>query len=187
MSRVTNMNASRHTYDVLGSVLRRMNQSWHTSKWVMSHILNAWRQLHDAPGLAYASVIAHVWMNQSYLAYFIGSRPLYDGILHTKNTLVLASRHMNQSQHTFEWIASHIWLSHVTRTEARHPKDALRSTLLSNSLHKMRRFVQWRQRKKKKEIQCRHRKWITESRLARTGCSRLGLAIIQPAKMRRFV
>jgi len=78
--------------------------SWHTYRWVMSHMwISQVTRIHESCH-KYEWVRSHIWMSQV--------------------------THMNESDHTYEWIRSHISMSHVTHmNESCHPHEGVKSRL----------------------------------------------------------
>jgi len=73
------------------SYVTHMNKSWHTYRWVMSHIWMSHVTHMDESCRTYYWVMSHTWM--SHVA------------------------HTDESCHTNGWVMSHIWMRHVTHTD----------------------------------------------------------------------
>jgi ABC-type transport system involved in Fe-S cluster assembly fused permease/ATPase subunit len=80
------------------SHVTHMNESYHTYKWVMSHI---WMSHAKYKRVGDANYFSHSRTDAVFR---------YEGVM----------SHTNESCHTYEWVMSYIWMSHVTCKDSNH-------------------------------------------------------------------
>jgi len=91
------------------------NESWHTCKCVTSHF-HATPQHHSSWVTPYTCI--YIYMYEWNTLHRRMSHGTYmNGSCHTSNRSAVATAaplHVNESRHTYEWVMSHMWMSHVT-------------------------------------------------------------------------
>jgi len=123
-SHVSHVNASYHIHEWV-SCVTNINEACHTYEWVLSHVTHIWMSFESCH--TYKWVLSHVThVNEFWVMAHTSVYPLHNESRHTqlfqKRICVwhdFARRqptHMNESCHTYEWVLSHMWMSHVTHT-----------------------------------------------------------------------
>ena len=143
MSHVTHMNESCHTYEwvmshVWISHVTHMNESCHTVQIGSQTPSDGYKSRHT-----YEWVMWHVWM--SHVTHMNKSQHMRTRVLsqhkastHAVQTGSTTLSDWYESCHTYGWIMSHIWMSHVTpMNESCHTYEWVMSHLLMSHVTRM--------------------------------------------------
>ena len=142
MSHVTHTNESCHTYEWAMSHIRMnsvayTNESCHTYEWVrphrwMSHVTHTnescltyeWVMSHIRISLVtHTNESCHTHTNESCHTHTNESCHTHTSVMPSRSTTICAAL---SSCHTYEWVMSHIWMSHVTHVPQWYPLRAVR-------------------------------------------------------------
>jgi len=126
MSHGTHINESRHIYQwvtshVWKSHATHTKESCHTYEWVMSH---AWleRRRTKAASRDNSSRCSstkkqdpsHIWMSHVTHMNTIQTIQYRQFIAVSLDTKTSHVPHLNESRHTYQWVTSHVWKSHLS-------------------------------------------------------------------------